>query len=115
MLIDEDSGDEDESGLVVNLSGIQLAANAEAVFHDGHRTTENDCEVQLNGDDKATLLDEYHSTENDNETCNVLPIMSYRTVKWSIGASLTPGDCLFPKANYVKHRDFTPVQLRTIF
>ena len=31
--------------IVDNLFGRQLAANAEAVFNDGHRTTENDGEV----------------------------------------------------------------------
>ena len=37
--------------------------------------------------------------------------MSYETAKWSFGTSLTPGDCIFSEANYVKYRDFTPVQL----
>ena len=45
LLTDEDSADEDDSGLVDNLSGRQLAANAEVVFNDGHRTTEKDGEV----------------------------------------------------------------------
>ena len=115
LLTDEDSADEDDSGLVDNLSGRQLAANAEAVFNDGHRTTENDGDVQVIGDDKATFLGEYHATENDNETRNALPTMSYKTAKCSLGTSLTPGDSIFPKANYMKYRDFSPVQLFELF
>ena len=115
LFTDEDSADEDDSGLVDNLSGRQLAANAEAVFNDEHRTTESDGEVQLTGDDKVTFLGEYHGTENDNETRNAIPTMSYKTAKWSLGASLAPGDCIFPEANYMKYRDFSPVQLFELF
>ena len=111
LLTDEDSADEDDSGLVDNLSGRQLAANTEAVFNNGHRTTENNAEVQLIGDDKATFLGKYYATKNDNETRNALPTMSYKTAKWSLGASLTPGDCIFLKTNYMKYRNFSPVQL----
>ena len=115
LLTDEDSADEDDSGLVDNnLSGRQLSANAEAVFNNRHCTTEND-EVQLTGDDKVTFLGEYYATENDNETCNALPTMSSKTAKWSLSTSLTPGDCVFPKANYMKYRDFFPVQLFELF
>ena len=97
MLTDEDSANENDSGLVNNLSGRQLAANAEAGFNDGHRTSGNDDEIQLTGDDKATFLGKYHATENDNETHNALPTISYKTAKWSRSTFLTLVTVYFPK------------------
>lgn len=114
-MTDEDSADEDDSGLIDNLSGRQLTGNAEAVFHDGRRTTEDDCEAQLSGNDEAIFRDERRSTEHDGEAHNSSPINSYKTPKWSLGTSLTPGDCIFPEANYAKYRDFTPVELFELF
>ena len=40
LLTDEDSADEDDSGLIDNLSGRQLAGHAEAIFPNGHRITD---------------------------------------------------------------------------
>lgn len=57
VLTDEDSADEDVIGLIDNLSGRQLTGNAEAILHDGRRTTEND-ETQLTGNDEAIFHDE---------------------------------------------------------
>ena len=105
MLTDEDSADEDESGLLDNLSSNQLAARAETVFHDEHRTTEIDDEIQLTADDGATILDE-HSAGVSAETRSVSPILGYKTAKWSHGTSLTTIDCIYPEANHVKFRDF---------
>ena len=77
LLTDEDSADEDDSGLVDNLSGRQLTGNAEAVFTDGQRTTEDNDEAN------------YSST-----------ISSYKTPKLVRGTTLRPVDCIFPEANY---------------
>ncbi|XP_068222212.1 piggyBac transposable element-derived protein 3-like [Palaemon carinicauda] len=103
--------DEDDSGLIDNLSGRQLTVNAEAVFHDGRRTTEDDCEPQLSGKDEAISHDERRTAEDDGAAHSSSPINSYKTPKWSLGTSLTPGDCMFPEANYAKYRDFTQTEL----
>ena len=96
MLTDEDSADEDESGLLDNLSSNQLAARAETVFHDEHRTTEIDDEIQLTADDSATIVDEYSAGGVSAETRSVSPILGYKTAKWSHGTSLATIDCIFP-------------------
>ena len=101
--------DEDDTGLIDNLSGRQLTGNAEAVFNDGRRTTEDDCKAQLSGNDEAFFHDERRTTEDDGEAHNSSPINNYKTPKWSLGTSLIPGDRIFLEANYVKYRDFTPV------
>ncbi|XP_047739717.1 piggyBac transposable element-derived protein 3-like [Hyalella azteca] len=113
LLTDEDSADEvdSDSGLIDNLSGRQLTGNAEGVFNDGRRTTEDDCEDQLSGNDEVFFHDERSTTEDDSEAHNSSPINNYKTPKCSLGTSLTPGDCIFPEANYAKYRDFTPVEL----
>ena len=75
------------------MSGRQLTGNAEAVFHDGRRIFEDDGEAQLTGNDEATFHDERRTTENDGEAYNSSPINSYKPPKWSLGISLTLGDC----------------------
>ncbi|XP_068225572.1 piggyBac transposable element-derived protein 2-like, partial [Palaemon carinicauda] len=115
LLTDEDSADEDGSGLTDNLSGRQLTGDAEAVFHDERRTTEDDCEPQLSGNDEAISHDERCTAEDDGAAHNFSPINSYKTPKWSLGTSLTPGECMFPEANYAKYRDFTPTELFKLF
>ncbi|XP_068247878.1 piggyBac transposable element-derived protein 2-like [Palaemon carinicauda] len=84
LLTDEDSADEDDSGLIDNLSGRQLTSNAEAVFHDGRRTTEDDCEPQLSGNDEAISHDESRTAEDDGAAHSSSPINSYKTPKWSL-------------------------------
>ncbi|XP_068215904.1 piggyBac transposable element-derived protein 3-like [Palaemon carinicauda] len=107
--------DEDNSGLIDNLSGRQLTGNAKAVFHDGRRTTEDDCEPQVSGNDEAFSHDDRRTAEDDGAAHSSLPINSYKTPKWSLGTSLTPGDCMFPEPNYAKYRDFTPTKLFELF
>ena len=92
QLTDEDSADEDDSGLIDNLSGRQLTGLAEAIFPDGRCTAEDDGEANCSS-----------------------PINSYKTPKWSIGTSLKLVDCIFPETNYAKYRDFTPVELFELF
>ena len=49
---DEDSADEDSGGLIDNLAGRQLRAEAEVVFADGHRLhTEDDDNDEYNPED----------------------------------------------------------------
>ncbi|XP_068231969.1 piggyBac transposable element-derived protein 3-like [Palaemon carinicauda] len=115
LLTDENSADEDDSGLIDNLSGRQLTGNAEAVFHDGRRTNEDNCEPQLSGNDEAVSPDERRTAEDDGAAHSSSPINSYETPKWSLGTYLTPGDCMFPEANYAKYRDFTPSELFELF
>ncbi|XP_068231970.1 piggyBac transposable element-derived protein 3-like [Palaemon carinicauda] len=115
LLTDEDSADEDDSGLIDNLSGRQLTGNAEAVFHDGRRTNEDNCEPQLSGNDEAISHDERRTAEDDGAVHSSSPINSYKTPKWSLGTYLTPGDYMFPEANYAKYRDFTPSELCELF
>lgn len=94
-LTDEDSAEEDEGGLIDNLSGKQLNAPAEAVFLDGRRTTEDD------GDSE-----EYSSTSHSS---------GYRNPKWRRGNLLSSVDCIFPEPSYAKYRDFSPVELFELF
>ncbi|XP_068233375.1 piggyBac transposable element-derived protein 3-like [Palaemon carinicauda] len=115
LLTDEDSADENDSGLIDNLSGRQLTGNAEAVFHDGRRTTEDDCEPKLSGNDEAISHNQRRTAEDDGAAHSSSPINSYKTPKWSLGTSLTPGDCMFPEANYAKYRDFTPTELFELY
>lgn len=97
QLTGEASADEDDGGLIDNLSGRQLRAPAEAVFRDGRRTTEND------GENAEPV-----STSNTH-------FNRYKTAKWSHGTSLRLTDCMFPESNYAKYRDFSPVQLFELF
>ena len=92
LLTDEDSADEDDSGLIDNLSGRQLAGHAEAIFPNGNRITEHNNEANCS-----------------SHTSN------YKTPKWVRGTSLRIVDCIFPEANYAKCRDFTPVELFELF
>lgn len=94
-LTDEDSAEEDEGGLIDNLSGKQLNAPAEAVFLDGRRTTEDD------GDNE-----EYSSTSHSS---------GYKNAKWRRGNLLSSVDCIFPELSYAKYRDFSPMELFELF
>ncbi|XP_068210548.1 piggyBac transposable element-derived protein 2-like [Palaemon carinicauda] len=93
--MDEDSAGEDEGGLIDNLPGKQLNAPAEAVFLDGRRTTEDD------GDSE-----EYRSSSHSS---------GYKNPKWRRGNLLSSVDCIFPEPNYVKYRDFSPMELFELF
>ena len=92
LLTDEESADEDDSGLIDNLSGRQLAGHAEAIFPNGNRITEHNNEANFS-----------------SHTSN------YKTPKWVRGTSLRTVDRIFPEANYAKYRDFTPIELFELF
>ena len=92
LLTHEDSADEDDSGVIDNFSGRQLAGHAEGIFPNGNRITEH----------------------NNEANCFSLT-SSYKTPKWVCGTSLRTVDCIFPEANYAKCRDFTPVELFELF
>ena len=84
---DEDSADEDEAGLVDNLSGRQLRAGAIACFRNGNRIGEQDLPPANSDKNKLTW---------DNDDINVEQM-------------------IFPDPNFSEHKTKTPTQLFEIF
>ena len=76
QLTDEDSGDEDDGGLIDNLSGRQLRAPAKAVFPDGRRTTDND------GENNAEPVGTSTTPFNRYKTPKWCHSSAFRTIFW---------------------------------
>ena len=94
-ITDEDSADEDDGGLLDNLSGNQLNAPAEAVFPDGQG-----------------LLEASPNFDNDNDSTEN---EEYSPPSWQKNVILSTNDVIFPEANYGRYRDFSPVELFELF
>ena len=92
---DEDSASEDEGGLVDNLTGRQLLADAEISLSDG-QTISNEAELRAAFSHQAPAPPVTHD-------------------KWTKEDFLFQQDCIFPVPNYEEYRDFTPVQFFEIF
>ena len=92
---DEDSASEDEGGLVDNLTGRQLLADAEISLSDG-QTISNEAEFRAAFSHQAPAPPVTHD-------------------KWTKEDFLFQQDCIFPVPNYEEYRDFTPVQFFEIF
>ena len=92
LLIDKDSANEDDSGLVDNLSNRQLATNAEAVFNNGHHTSENDgvlflkiaplCIFTIFSTIPLISLWSSSNSQTNNVSISILNILHLFTRKW---------------------------------
>ena len=82
-ITDEDSADEDDGGLLDNLSGNQLNAPAEAVFPDGQG-----------------LLEASPNFDNDNDSTEN---EEYSPPSWQKNVILSTNDVIFPEANYERY------------
>ena len=87
---DEDSADEDEAGLVDNLSGRQLRAGAIACFRNGNRIGEQDL-LPANSDKKKKKKLTWDDKDIDAE------------------------QLIFPEPNYSEYKNKTPTELFEIF
>lgn len=94
---DKDSTEEDEGGLVDNLSGKQLSAAVEVVLLDGRRTG------------KADVNSDYCSGVSSNTFAR------YKAPRWLPDISLSSIECIFPEANYSRYRDFSLLHLFELF
>lgn len=104
-LSDEDSGDEESGGLLDNLSGRQLAANAEIIMESGARI----------GD---FCVDEYDDIPEDVPLSLLVSSWRPKSDKhvWKKNVDLEcVNEGLFPQPNYSDYRNMTPVQLFECF
>ncbi|XP_064116478.1 piggyBac transposable element-derived protein 3-like [Macrobrachium nipponense] len=92
-LTDEDSADEDQGGLIDNLSGKQLDAAGEAALPNGVR-------LGNLGED----LENY----DDSSYC-------FKTPKWTRKATFSSPKPIFPEANYSQYRNLSPCELFELF
>lgn len=103
---DEDSAEEDEGGLIDNLTGKQLLAGAEVVFTNKERLGGEELE-------DASMVDNMATTENAEKKRR-------RTKTGKQQRNWTHQDLhtnmpLFPEANFSKYRDFTAHELFELF
>ena len=96
---DEDSADEDDGGMIDNLSRNQLNAPAQAILPGGRR-------IGI-----ATFSQSDHEENMETNSTDT----SYRTSEWSRDISLPVVNQIFPEADYFTYRDFSPVQLFELF
>ena len=92
-LTDEDSADEDQGGLMDNLSGKQLDGAGEAALPNGIR-------IGNLGED----LDNHEESS-----------YSYKSPKWIRNAAFPSVQPIFPEANYSRYQDFSPTELFELF
>ena len=90
---DKDSADEDEGGLIDDLTRRQLRADAKIALRNGDRISNED-ELRGAHQPPSTPL---HA--NDNWTQD----------------DLVPQDHIFPEANFQQYRDLSPVQFFELF
>ena len=134
---DEDSGDEDGSGFLNNLSGNQLNAPAELVIsgqrfgslEEAAQSLENpNCsDSQPNNTNSTAHPQAARSLENPNysdsqpnstahpQENEEFEKSSYQPPKWRKNKSLPERNVLFPEADYSKYRDFSPPELFELF
>ena len=91
---DEDSADEDEGGLIDDLTGWQLRADAEIVLRNGNTISNED---ELRAAHQSPLTTPLHV--NDNWTRD----------------DLVTQDHIFSEANLQQYRDLTPVRFFELF
>lgn len=105
ILSDEDSADEDEGGIIDNLTGSQLRSNAEIVFGDGHRISASNDGNDDDEEDSIPLLE-----ESPREPQPKRRKKNAEKLTWE-KADTVNSESLFPETDYSMYRGLNPVDL----
>lgn len=103
---DEDSADEDEGGMLDNLTGRQLRAGAEVLFANNARTQ---LDPELSTDDAEEVDNCKPSKKNEKRKRN-----QRKQRKWG-KHDLCNSLSHFPECDFSKYRDFNPYELLELF
>lgn len=105
---DEDSGDEDTGGLLDNLSGKQLEAEAEAVTVSGRR-------VETKEKTQDTETDDSDDEDNLPLSYFVKKKLAKPDLRWIKNKDIDETDTIFPEQNYSNYRDMNAIELLELF
>ncbi|XP_039286301.1 uncharacterized protein LOC120351830 isoform X2 [Nilaparvata lugens] len=114
-LSDEDSANEDEGGLIDNLSSRQLAANAEIVFTNderyGYDVDSSHMTSDPAKDDSASSSTSKRKKTHSRREPNSLP-----SRVWTKNSVFSvPFDQTFPESDFSKYSDFSSVEIFELF